>query len=315
MAAFGGELVDPLIADMHGEEVAITERNVIDKMTGMASQMTHYLMNRSYLPSAMPDDAPVPTPVKRKIGETPGPQDQGYGPTRRQFVNAIGLDGETVKYVFGSMASASSSAGAAAGGFLYQRAPVLKLENGVHNVRVLSGAAVSGAGTVFNVAAGTARTAASGTGAILNFAAQSAQHLLPKPLTEEEYRLMQAHEAQVAKDSVYMTALAKLNANALAQQEERRVSEEAERKRIAAEAAAAKAQQQELDFQDGRSSASSSQPPLHGTGRRGNLQRSLELRTHQPPPTRKKTPAQHVRNEDVAEGFGRRLARGLSSLF
>jgi predicted nucleic acid-binding protein len=309
MAAFGGELVDPLIADMHGEEVAITERNVIDKMTGMASQMTHYLMNRSYLPSAMPDDAPVPTPVKRKIGETPGPQDQGYGPTRRQFVNAIGLDGETVKYVFGSMASASSSAGAAAGGFLYQRAPVLKLENGVHNVRVLSGAAVSGAGTVFNFAAGTARTAASGTGAILNYTGNK----MMANMTQEDYHEIEAETMRAIRAQQTSAAVSQMHENAYQVQENHRRAEEAERKRTTEEAVA-KAQQQELDFQDARSVASYTVRAKQGVGRRGNVTRSLNQVINQKPPVHKRQEGNHVRNEEAVEGFGRKLARGVSSL-
>ena len=93
----------------------------------------------------------------------------------------VGLDGELVKYVVssmapasGSMASASGSAALAAGGFLYNRTPELKLDNGVHNVKLLGGAAVSGAGAavsgaglVFNVAAGTARATAS-TGSVFS---------------------------------------------------------------------------------------------------------------------------------------------------
>ncbi len=85
---------------------------------------------------------------------------------------------------------------------------------------------------------------------------------------------MQAHEVQVAKDRVYMTAVAKLNANAIAQQEERRVSEQAERKRVVDEALA-KAQAQELVFQDDRSAASSVVRKKHGTGGRGNLEQVL----------------------------------------
>jgi hypothetical protein len=300
-----------MITDMHGEEVAITEGNVIDKMTGMASQMTHYLLNRSYIPSAMHVDNPDPTPVKRKIVENYGPAREGRV---RQIATAAGLDGEKVRAVWGSIASASGSAAAAAGsasssagialgGYISQQAPSWQ-ENGSHNMGVFARGTVSGAGTVFNVAAGTARTAASGTGAILNFAAQSAQHLLPKPLTAEEYRLLQVHEIQVAKDNAAMGALARLHGNALKVQEERRVSEEAERKRIADEAMA-KAQQQELDFQDAYSNAASVVSKTHGVGRRGNLNRNLQSRQ----------PAQepHVRMEKE-EGIGAKLARGGAKL-
>ena len=58
--------------------------------------------------------------------------------------------------------------------------------------------------------------------------------------------------------------MAKLNANAFAQQEERRVSEQAERKRVVDEALA-RAQAQELVFQDDRSAASSVVRKKHGT--------------------------------------------------
>ena len=61
------------------------------------------------------------------------------------------------------------------------------------------------------------------------------------------------------------------------------------------------AQQQELDFQDNRSAASSVVRTKHGDGRRGNLNRSLQGR--QP------AKEQHVRME-YEEGIGARLARG-----
>ena len=76
----------------------------------------------------------------------------------------------------------------------------------------------------------------------------------------------------------------------------------------------AKAQQQELDFQNDGSSASSSQHRVRSTGRRANLQRNLTLAIHQNPPTHKKQSVQHVRNEDAVESFGRKLARGVSGL-
>ena len=106
---------------------------------------------------------------------------------------------------------------------------------------------------------------------------------------------MQAHEVQVANDREYMTAVAKLNADAIRQQEERRVSEEAERKRIAAEAAA-----DEAEFQSVRSAAVSKVSAKHGAGRRGNVTRSLQGR--QP------AKEQLVRNEP--EGIAAKIARG-----
>ena len=76
----------------------------------------------------------------------------------------------------------------------------------------------------------------------------------------------------------------------------------------------AKAQQQELDFQNDGSSASSSQRRVRGAGRRANLQRNLNIAINQPPPTRKKTPAEHVRNDEAVGGFTRKLIRGVSGL-
>jgi hypothetical protein len=312
MAAFTDELVDPQITDVHGEEVVAIERNFIDKMKGMASQVSHKLMNRSAVPDAMPDEQPVPFSdgrFHRQIGQAPGPREQGYGPVRQG--RGIGLDGETFKFVVGSVASASSSAAsasssaaAAVGSAAVQYVQTTGKDNVIHNVKVVSGATVSGAGVVFNVAAGTAMAAASGTGAVLNFAADSAQHLMPAALTEDQYRQMQAHEARVVKDNAIMGALARLHGNALKVQEERRVSEDAENKRKAEEAMA-KAQQQELDFQDARSAASAIVRVKHGDGRRGNVSRALQGRQ---PATE-----QHVRMEKE-DGIGAKLARGGAKL-
>jgi hypothetical protein len=222
MAAFTDQLVDPLIADTHGEEVTRINENIFRKAMTMAGNVTNALMNRSAAPDAIADIT-VPTPGKRKLDGSSGPVREGRG---RELVNAIGLDGETVKYVIGSVASASSSAAAAAGGIIYTRGyEGLKLEHGVHNARLLGGAAVSGAGLVFNAAASTARATASGTGAVLNFAAD---RLLPAPLSEEEYRQMQAHEARVAEDHAFMSAQAKLHQNALIAQEKSRIAEQEE---------------------------------------------------------------------------------------
>jgi hypothetical protein len=254
-------------------------------------------MNRSAAPDAIADIT-VPTPGKRKLDGSSGPVREGRG---RELVNAIGLDGETVKYVIGSVASASSSAAAAAGGIIYTRGyEGLKLEHGVHNARLLGGAAVSGAGLVFNAAASTARATASGTGAVLNFAAD---RLLPAPLSEEEYRQMQAHEARVAEDHAFMSAQAKIHQNALIAQEKSRIAEQEENQRNA-EAAMALVQQQELDFQDARSIASSAVRAKHGAGRRGNVTRALQGR----PPARE----QMVRNEQ--EGIGAKMIRGGKSI-
>ena len=101
MAAFGKEeLVDPLISGMHGEEVITMNENIFSKALGIASLVSHSLMNRSSVPDAMPADNPVPTPVKRKIVEKSGPARDGRV---RQLVNATGLDGETFKHVVGSV--------------------------------------------------------------------------------------------------------------------------------------------------------------------------------------------------------------------
>ena len=170
----------------------------------------------------------------------------------------------------------------------------------IHNVKVIAGAAAS-----------TASAAASGTGAVLNFAGSK----MMANMTPEDYRELEAETQRAIHAQQTSAVVAQMHDRAYqVQQENKRLALEAANKQKT-EAAIALAQQQELDFEGAGSSASSSQPHLIGAGRRGNLQRSLELRIHQTPPTRKKTPAQHVRNEDAVEGFGRRLARGLSSLF
>ena len=300
------ELVDPLITDMHAEEVATNELNVINKMAGVASQMTHYLMNRSHVPSAMPDDAPVPTPLTRKIDDTPGPQEQGYGPVRegrgRQFVNAVGLDGETIKHVVGSMASASGSAAAAAGGYIASGASQYAQfvhEKGIDNAKHNFG--VIGRG-VLNIAAGTASAAASGTGAMLNFAGSK----MMANMTEEEYHELEAHRMQVIQEQQTMTAMSLLHENAFLVQEQRRASEEAQTKRTM-ELTVAKSQAADLSSQDASSNSYVGRKK-RGTGRRANLQRSFD---NQKPPTHKK---EQVRNEEALEGFGRKLARGISGL-
>ncbi len=78
---------------------------------------------------------------------------------------------------------------------------------------------------------------------------------------------MQAHEARVAKDREYMTAQAKLDANALNVQEERRIAEREENQRKAEEATA-KAQQQELEFRSAYSNASLVVSQTHGSGKK-----------------------------------------------
>ena len=160
----------------------------------MASQVSNSLIHRSAAADALPQDEPVPTPdgkLHRQIGQAPGPRERNYGPVRQK--SGVGLDGELVKYVVGSMASASSSAAAAAGGLIYTRGyEGLKLEHGVHNAKVLggavvsgAGAAVSGAGLVFNVAAGTARATASTGSAIINWTTET---IVNPALAEHAYR-------------------------------------------------------------------------------------------------------------------------------
>jgi hypothetical protein len=267
----------------------------------------------------MPEEQPLPFMQgrrRRQIGREPGPPEQDNGPVRQG--RGIGLDGETVKYVFGSVATSSSTAassaavaaaaaGSAAGRVVWRRGyEGLKLEHGAHNAQALGRGVVSGAGLVLNVAAGTARIAASGTGAVLNFAAD---RLLPAPLTEDEYRQMVAHEARVAEDHEYMTAQAKLHQRALqVQQENQRLADDAANQRKI-EVAMAKARQQELDFQDARSVSSTVTRQKFAPGRAGNLAAQMQNAQLQD------RARQHVRNEDAVQGFGRRLARGLSSLF
>ena len=74
------------------------------------------------------------------------------------------------------------------------------------------------------------------------------------------------------------------------------------------------AQQQELDFQDNRSAASSVVRSKHGDGRRGNLNRSLQGR--QP------AKEQHVRMEKeegiaskLVKGVGRGMRKAMSTIF
>jgi hypothetical protein len=305
MAAFTDKLVDPLIGDMHGEEVVSMRENIFTKAFGVANQVAFQLTNRSSVPDAMPVDNPVPAPIKRKkVGENEGPQEQGYGPLRggRQLVNAIGLDGETVKYVIGSMASASSSAAVAVGSAAVQYVRTDGKDNLIHNVKVLSGAAASGTGAVLNVAAGTARIAASGTGAALNFAGSK----MMANMTEDDYRENVAETQRVIHAQQTSAVMAQIHDRAYqVQQENQRLALEAENQRKA-EVAMAKAQQQELDFQDARSVASSLVRAKHGPGRRGNVTRALQGR---PPATE-----QLVRNEDAVGGLTRKLIRGVSGL-
>jgi hypothetical protein len=319
MAVDGGELVDPLTTDMHGEEVAITERNVIAKMTGIASHMTSLLLNRSHVPDGMPVDDPVPIPVKRKIHDTAAPEEGGYGPIRlRQIAPALGLDGEKVRALWGSVASASSSAAAAAGsasssaaatagGYIASGASQygqFVQEKGIDNLIWNFG--VVGRGAV-NMAAGTASAAASGTGAILNFAGG----LIPPTMTQEQYRLEQLREAQEDKERVYMNSMARMHEKALIVQEELRYKEENENRRKAEEAMA-KARAQEEEFQDARSAASMVVRQKHGNGRAANVAASLQA-TQVQGRARQQVREAGVRNEEAVEGFGRKLARGISS--
>ena len=310
MAAFTDELVDPLIGDMHGEEVIRMRDNIFSKAFGMASQVSFQLMNRSSVPDAMPVDDPVPAPIKRKkVGENEGPQEQGYGPVRggRQLVNAIGLDGEMVRYVIGSVAAASSSAAVAVGSAAVEYVRTDGKDHLIHNLKETARRTAVGTGVVLNVAAGTASAAASGTGALLNYAGGK----MMANMTEDDYREVEAETQRAIHAQRTSAVVSQIHDRAYqVQQEEQRLALEAKNQRKA-EVAMASAQQQE---QDTGSSASSRQPSLSGTGRRRNLQRSLELRIHQKPPTRKKQPAQHVRNEEAVEGFTRRLVRGVSGL-
>ncbi len=73
---------------------------------------------------------------------------------------------------------------------------------------------------------GTASLAAGGTGAVLNFASQNMRAI---PLTEEEYRELEAHRMKVINEQETMTVMSRLHENALLVQEQRRLSEEAEK--------------------------------------------------------------------------------------
>ena len=131
---------------------------------------------------------------------------------------------------------------------------------------------------------------------------------------------MEAHRIQVAKDREMMTIQARLNANAFRVQDDRRTASEAETRRIAHAAALLtlakerEAAAKESKFQDDRSAASSIVRKKHGVGRHANLQLTLNQQLNQNPPTHKKQQVNHVRNEEAVEGFGRKLARGVSSL-
>ena len=321
MAAFTDQLVDPLIADTYGEEVVRMREHIFTRALGMASQVSNSLIHRSSAADALPQDEPVPTPdgkLHRQIGQAPGPREQNYGPVRQG--SGVGLDGELVKYVVGSvasasgsMASASGSAALAAGGYLYnQGRERLKVSNGIHNAKVIggvavsgAGAAVSGAGLVFNVAAGTARATASTGSAIINWTADT---IVNPALAEHAYRQSVAQAEREIKNREYMTAQAKLAEQAHIMQEVRRIADEEENRRNAEIAVAMdRARQQEADFQSARSEAMSVVSRTHGSGRQGNLQRAAQSRQ----------PAREygIRNEATVEGLGRRLARGISNLF
>ena len=313
MAMITDKLVDPLISDMHGEEVISIRENIYRKALGMASQVSWQLMIRSSVPDAMSVDNPVPAPIKRKkVGENEGPQEQGYGPVRggRQLVNAIGLDGETVKYVIGTVAAASSSAGAAAGSAIAsgatQYAQFVR-DEGIYNlmntVKETARLTAVGTGAVLNVAAGTASAAASGTGAVLNYAGSK----MMANMTEDDYCEVEAETQRAIHAQRTSAVMAQIHDRAYqVQQENQRLADDAVNKRKM-EVAMVKAQQQELDFQDARSvTSSASVRAKHGAGRRGNVTRALQGR---PPATE-----QLVRNEDAVGGFTRKLIRGVSGL-
>jgi hypothetical protein len=272
-------------------------------MTGMASQMTHYLLNRSYIPSAMHVDNPDPTPVKRKIVENYGPAREGRV---RQIATAAGLDGEKVRAVWGSIASASGSAAAAAGsasssagialgGYISQQAPSWQ-ENGSHNMGVFARGTVSGAGTILNIAAGTASAAASSTGAALNYAGSK----MMANMTQEDYHELEAETMRVRHAQQTSAVVSQMHENAYQVQENNRLALEAEN-RGKAEKAMALAQQQELDFRSAYSNAASVVSKTHGVGRRGNLNRSLQSRQ----------PAQDYGIRNEPEGVGSKLVKGM----
>jgi putative intracellular protease/amidase len=249
---------------------------------------------------------------RKKVGENEGPQEQGYGPVRggRQLVNAIGLDGETVRYVIGSVASASSSAAVAVGSAAVEYVRTDGKDHLIHNLKETARRTAVGTGVVLNVAAGTARIAASGTGAALNFAGSK----MMANMTEDDYRENEAETQRVIHAQQTSAVMAQIHDRAYqVQQENQRLADDAANQRKMEEAMD-KAQQQELDFQADVSSSGSSQIPVRGAGRRANLQRNLNLTMHQLPPTHKKKSVQHVRNEEAVESFGRKLARGVSGL-
>ena len=299
MAAFTDELVDPLIGDMHGEEVIRMHENIFSKAYGMASQVAFQLTNRSSVPDAMPVDDPVSAPIKRKkVGENEGPQEQGYGPVRggRQLVNAIGFDGETVRYVIGSVAAASSSAAVAVGSAAVEYVRTDGKDHLIHNLTETARRTAVGTGVVLNVAAGTASAAASGTGAVLNYAGGK----MMANMTQEDYHELEAETMRVRHAQQTSAVVSQMHENAYQVQENNRLAVEAENQRKA-EKAMALAQQQELDFRSAYSNAASVVSKTHGVGRRGNLNRSLQSRQ----------PAQDygVRNEP--EGIGKKLVKGV----
>ena len=124
---------------------------------------------------------------------------------------------------------------------------------------------------------------------------------------------MQAHEIQVAEDREYMSAMARLNANAFRVQDEHRLDEEAGRKRIMDEAVA-QAEADAAEFHSVRSDAVSIVRKKHGNGRRANLAASLA--------NRRPAIERHVRNEredgiasKLVKGVGRGVKNAMSTLF
>ena len=277
MANFADKLVDPMIAETYGEEVVRMRENMFSRALSMASQMSQTLIHQSSSPGAIADIT-VPTPAKRKLDGNYGPVRDGRG---RQLANAIGLDGETFKYVIGSVVSASSSVGAAA----VQYVRTDGKDNMIHNVKVIAGTAAS-----------IASAAASGTGAVLNFAGSK----MMANMTQEDYHELEAETQRVLHAQQTSAVVSQMHEQAYQVQENRRLAGDAANKRIAEEAMA-KAQQQELDFQDARSVASASVRAKHGAGRRGNVTRSLQGRQ----PARERM----VRNEP--EGIGKQLVKGV----
>jgi hypothetical protein len=126
-------------------------------------------------------------------------------------------------------------------------------------------------------------------------------------MTEDDYRENVAETQRVIHAQQSSAVLAQIHDRAYqVQQENQRLADDAANQRKM-EVAVAKARQQELDFQNDGSSASSSQRRAkHGAGRRGNVTRALQGR---PPATE-----QLVRNEDAVGGLTRKLIRGVSGL-